>query len=79
MLKANKIYTFHYADHEIDCVKVLEEFPNNFVEVWRLRGSYVLGLTRKNQFNEIFCDKQFINLNTIRVIEEVNVWDRDID
>ena len=73
MLKVNHFYMFCYPNKERQCVQVIQNFPNNFVEVWWLRGGYVSGLTRRNHFNEALCNKKFINLDTVSEIEEITI------
>lgn len=73
-LKIGGFYEVTYSHRKTCYVKVLNIFPNNFIEVWCREYADYSNLS-KIQFDMGLAAKMFINLDQVESLREMNLRD----
>ena len=75
-LEINGIYALNYPDKDklTRYVRVLNVFPNNFIEVW-CREYVDFSLLRRSQFDMGLAKKMFLNLDQVESLMELVLID----
>ena len=74
-LKINGFYEVTYPSRRVIYVKVLNIFPNNFLEVWYREGYVDYATLTKSSFNMGLATRMFINLDQVESLREMNLRD----